>query len=159
MGYMVYRVRATVWPPMGMNDLSLFYPSISTVLIILSSVTYFLFEQQLREEKPSAAKKMLLSSLGLGLGFCVSQFMVWSDLAFRGITQGSGIFGSMIYGFTWIHIAHVAIGVSLLAWLAYKVRNISTMEIKDTLRAKNVGMFWHFLGLVWLIMYLILFVF
>ena len=85
--------------------------------------------------------------------------MVWSDLAFRGITQGSGIFGSMIYGFTWIHIAHVAIGIALLTWLTLKVKNISTMEMKDTLRAKNVGMFWHFLGLVWLIMYLILFVF
>ena len=159
MGYMVYRVRATVWPPMGMNDLSLLYPSISTVMIVLSSVTYFLFEKQFRLEKTSTAKKLLLASLGLGLAFCASQFMVWSDLAFRGITQGSGIFGSMIYGFTWIHVAHVAIGIALLAWLTFKVKNISTMEMKDTLRAKNVGMFWHFLGLVWLIMYLILFVF
>ena len=159
MGYMVYRVRATAWPPMGMNDLSLFYPSISTIVIGLSSLAFYLFEQQINLKKFSPARLYLLSSLMLGLGFCFSQFMVWKDLALRGITQGSGIFGSMIYGFTWIHIAHVAIGVSLIVWLVIKFKNVSVLNHQDSLRAKNVGMFWHFLGLVWLLMYLILFVF
>ena len=159
MGYMVYRVRATVWPPMGMNDLSLLYPSISTAVISLSSLSYYLFEHQIKNKNISSARYYLQVSLILGLGFCGSQFMVWNDLALRGITQGSGIFGSMIYGFTWIHVAHVMMGIFLLFWIAFKIKSIRVIEHKNQLRVKSVGMFWHFLGLVWFIMYLILFIF
>lgn len=159
LGYMVYRVRATVWPPMGMNDLSLLYPLISTVIILFSSLSYFLFENKFNSKELSGAKKYLTISVIFGIGFCVSQFMVWRDLALRGISQSSGIFGSMLYGFTWIHIAHVAVAIILLLWLERKVKSIVQVEHKDILRVKNVGMFWHFLGLVWMIMYLGLFVF
>ena len=82
--------------------------------------------------------------------------MIWQ---LKGITQGSGIFGSMIYGFTWIHIAHVAIGILLLIWLNIKFMSGVSQDIKSELRVKNVGKFWHFLGLIWLLMYLILFLF
>jgi cytochrome c oxidase subunit 3 len=85
--------------------------------------------------------------------------MVWRDLALRGITQSSGIFGSMLYGFTWIHIAHVLVGILLILWLGFKFLKINSVQPKDQLRVKNVGMFWHFLGLVWLVMFLGLFVF
>ena len=159
LGYMVYRVRATVWPPMGMNDIGLFYPSFSTFVIFFSSVTYYIFEKLLNDKKLTSAKRYLFLSLLLGLGFCASQYMVWRDLALRGITQSSGIFGSMLYGFTWIHIAHVLVGILILVWLGFKSFKINSIEYKDKLRAKNVGMFWHFLGLVWFVMFLGLFVF
>jgi len=159
LGYMVYRVRATVWPPMGMNDLGLVYPLVSTVIIFLSSAAYYLFENKVNSQKINDAKSYLFTSFALGLGFCASQFLVWRDLAIRGITQSSGVFGSMLYGFTWIHIAHVAMGILLLFWMAHKVRGLVQVEYRDMLRVKNVGMFWHFLGLVWLIMFLGLFVF
>ena len=160
MGYMIYRVRATVWPPMGMNDLGILYPTISSILIGLSSLTYVIFEKMVNSCRLKNAKINILLSLLFALGFCASQFLVWNDLAIRGITQSSGIFGSIIYGFTWIHIAHVAVGIALLIWLQLKFKNASPSDcLNSTLQVKNVGVFWHFLGFVWLLLYLILFVF
>jgi cytochrome c oxidase subunit 3 len=69
LGYMVYRVRATVWPPMGMSEIGLFYPSFSTVVIFLSSITYYFFEKLLSTKKISSAKKYLYLSFLLGLVF------------------------------------------------------------------------------------------
>ena len=159
MGYMVFRVRATVWPPMGMDDIGLFYPTMSTLIIFFSSITYYLFENDFQKNKISAARGLLLASLLLGIGFCISQLLVWNHLTLKGITQSSGIFGSMIYGFTWIHFAHIAIGILLLIWLNFNFKNFSQVDFKNHLKIKNIGMFWHFLGLIWLIIYLILFVF
>ena len=159
MGYMVYRVRSVTWPPMGMSDVGILYPSISTIVILFSSIFYYLFESSLKNDNTKNTKFFLAMSLLLGLGFCGTQFLVWNDLALKGITQSSGIFGSMIYGFTWIHIAHVAIGILLLIWLNIKYMSGVNQDIKSELRVRNVGKFWHFLGLVWLLMYLILFLF
>ena len=159
MGYMVFRVRATVWPPMGMDDIGLFYPTMSTLIIFFSSITYYLFENDFRKNKISRARGLLLASFLLGICCCISQLLVWNYLTLKGITQASGIFGSMIYGFTWIHFAHIAIGILLLIWLNFNIKNFSQVDFKNHLKIKNIGMFWHFLGLIWLIIYLILFVF
>ena len=153
LGYFVFRVRSTVWPPMGMTDINLYYPTLSTLIILLSSGFYYLFE------KNHKSKNLLMLSFLLGLGFCSTQIMVWRDLALQGITQSSGVFGSMLYGFTWIHIAHVFMGIVLLGWLNLSFFIFKKSPNKHLIRVKNIGLFWHFLGLVWLLMYLFLFVF
>ena len=95
----------------------------------------------------------------LGLGFCSTQIMVWEIWLYREFTQSSGVFGSMLYGFTWIHIAHVLMGIVLLGWLNLSFFILKKSPNKHLIRVKNIGLFWHFLGLVWLLMYLFLFVF
>ena len=50
MGYMVYRVRSTTWPPMGMNDVGIFYPSMSTIVLFFSSIFYYFFESSLKRK-------------------------------------------------------------------------------------------------------------
>ena len=153
LGYFVFRVRSTVWPPMGMTDIDLYYPTLSTVGIMLSSGFYYLFEKKFK------SKNLLMLSFLTGLGFCSSQVMLWKDLALKGITQSSGVFGSMLYGFTWIHIAHVLMGIILLGWLNLSFFIFKKSPLNYSLRVKNVGLFWHFLGFIWLLMYLALFVF
>jgi cytochrome c oxidase subunit 3 len=153
MGFALYRFTAPVWPPAGMEKPSLVIPMISTLLIILSSFFYMNFEKEI--SKGFIKKQGLIWTLILGVGFMASQFLFWSQLKSHGIFVSSGIFPSIIYAFTWIHAAHIVLAIGLLAWLLTALKKEDSMT---SIRVSNVGKFWHFLGIVWLIMFVTIFV-
>jgi cytochrome c oxidase subunit 3 len=150
MGFALFRITAPVWPPAGMQKPSLLLPTISTLLIALSSVGYIWFEKNITN------KKGLMATIVLGFGFMLSQSLLWHNLKSQGILASSGIFPSIIYAFTWIHAAHIVVALMLLLWIYF----ISQKEVTPLvrIRANNVGKFWHFLGIVWLIMFVTIFV-
>lgn len=150
MGFAMFRFSAPVWPPAGMEKPSLFLPGMSTLCIFLSSLTFMWFEKNI------ANKKGLYLTLFLGLGFMLMQSFFWHQLKSQGIYVSSGIFASIIYAFTWIHAAHIVAALGLLFWLLFFA--LKETNTKTLLRVSSVGKFWHFLGIVWLIMFLTIFV-
>lgn len=153
MGFAIYRFTAPVWPPAGMEKPSLLWPTMSTLIIVASSFVYYLFEKKINEGLNQS--KLLLVTLVLGLGFMVSQFVFWNELSSQGLFVSSGIYPSILYSFTWIHAAHIVVALLLLVWLYFSLRKADKMT---TLKVSNVGKFWHFLGVVWLIMFVTIFV-
>jgi len=157
LGYMIYRARATQWPPMGVEIPSLFAPSLSTLFIVLSSISYFLMESSIKSLNKN--KKFYFWTTEVFIfAFAISQLNLWNQLGLVGIKSDSGILGSMIYGFTWIHAGHIFIGFLLVSSL-YRVVYSPEVSFKNILKVKNYGLIWHFLGAVWLLLYLLLFVF
>jgi cytochrome c oxidase subunit 3 len=151
MGFAMFRFTAPVWPPAGMAKPSLILPGLSTLCIFLSSLSFFWFEKNI------ANKKGLLLTIILGVGFMLIQSLFWQQLKSQGIFVSSGIFPSIIYAFTWIHAAHIVVALGLLFWLYFVVLD-GTENTKIRLRVLSVGKFWHFLGIVWLIMFVTIFV-
>lgn len=147
MSFALFRFTSEVWPPAGMVRPSLMLPSLSTLIIALSSMAFWKFEKNLND------RKFLSLTLVLSLGFMVAQSLFWQQLKNQGVFVSSGIFASIIYSFTWIHAAHIVLGIGLLVWL-----HLLKDESKFLLRVRNVGKFWHFLGIVWLIMFVTIFV-
>ena len=150
MGFAMFRFTAPVWPPAGMTKPSLFLPTLSTICIFLSSISYIWFEKNI------ANNKGLKLTIALGLGFMMMQSLLWNQLKSQGVFVSSGIFPSIIYAFTWIHAAHIVVALGLLIWLLFFALN--DLNTKALLRVSSVGKFWHFLGIVWLIMFLTIFV-
>jgi cytochrome c oxidase subunit 3 len=156
MGYAVYRSSAEAWPPVGMNKIPMTLPLLSTLLIVVSS--WFAYQTKIKASQNNfkAARKRLHLTLVLGFGFMLSQAFLWKSLKGLGIYTSSGIFASVMYGFTWIHAAHVAIGLLALVYLRFKVHG----QPQDVMRVvSNVEKFWHFLGVIWIVMLFGLFVF
>ncbi len=153
MAFALFRFTAPVWPPAGMERPSLLLPGISTALIIVSSFLFHKFEAGLA--KNIVNKSYLLITIMLGSAFMASQVLFWRELKAHGIYVSSGVFPSIIYAFTWIHAAHIVAGLGLLLWLYEGLKNPTAMT---TVKASNVGKFWHFLGVVWLIMFVTIFV-
>ncbi len=153
MAFAMYRLTAPVWPPAGMQRPDLLLPTLSTLMIFLSSYFYIKFEKNTTIGKID--RQNLTVTLALGVAFMTSQFLFWSHLKAQGIFVSSGVFASIIYAFTWIHAAHIVVGLGLLSWL------FSALNSSDKLTAvkvSSVGKFWHFLGIVWLIMFVTIFV-
>ena len=153
MSFALFRFSNPVWPPAGMEKPSLVIPTISTLIIILSSIFYVNFEKNI--SKGIADKRNLMVTLVLGFAFMASQAIFWNQLKSHGILVSSGIFPSIIYAFTWIHAAHIVAGLGLLLWLYGTLKTPNSMT---AVKVSNIGKFWHFLGIVWLIMFVTIFV-
>ncbi len=150
LGYFLVRFNAPAWPPVEIENLPKLLPFLSTVVMGLSSWTFVLLEK--RSEK----KKLWLATVGLGILFLVLQFLLWNSLAASGILVSNGNVPSMVYAFTWLHAGHIVLALGLVLWLGYFIF-WKPAQLTDV-KLINVGKFWHFLGVIWFLMYLMLFV-
>ncbi len=154
--YMVYRVTNSVWPPMGYDKIPLTIPTISTILLLLSSFTLREAHRKYLARKNFAP--MFFTTLLLGIVFLVSQAFLWRYLDATGVYVESGIFASILHAFTCIHAGHVVIAFLALLFCLPALR--SKNEKRDySIRFSNTSKFWHFLGIVWILMFLGLFIF
>jgi cytochrome c oxidase subunit III len=151
LGFFLVRFSAPVWPPVEIENLPKLIPFFSTIVMALSSFTYWKMEKGIEKRKT-----FWLLTVTLGILFLVSQWSLWTTLAASGILVSNGAVPSMVYAFTWIHAGHIVIALGLLFWVGHLV--FRRPEKVTEAKLINVGKFWHFLGVIWLIMYLMLFV-
>lgn len=151
LGFFLVRFNSPVWPPVEISNMPVMLPLLSTLVMALSSATYYLLEK-----KAEQRKLYWVGTTVLGVLFLVLQWNLWGALKASGILVSNGQVPSMVYAFTWIHAAHIVLGLGALMWLGHLIfrKPLAVTELKLT----NVGKFWHFLGVVWLFMYLMLFV-
>lgn len=151
LGFFLVRFSAPVWPPVEIENIPKLIPFISTLVMALSSYTYW------KLEKVSETRKTYwFVTVALGFLFLACQWSLWNGLAQSGIFVSNGAVPSMVYAFTWIHAGHIVIALCLVMWLGRFIFR-KPQGLTDA-KLINVGKFWHFLGVIWLIMYLMLFV-
>ena len=155
MGYAVFRTSANMWPPLGNPKVGLLLPLLSTLIIILSSWFCIQTRKAVKNNNLQVAHFNLNLTLLFGLGFMLSQMILWNHLKTTGLYVSSGIFASIMYGFTWIHAGHVALGIGSLIYLKIVLKEKTPNLLVKTV---NVEKFWHFLDVIWIVMFLIIFV-
>ena len=151
------RARATEWPPQGLPSIPLFWPTINTIVIALSSVTLQWALISIRKGDKKKLTVGLVSTFLLGLAFVALQWKVWVDLNEIGLMHTSGFYGSVFYGMTWIHAAHVAVGIIALGWLCIQALRLFYSAPRH-LSIRLWTMYWHFVGIVWGIMFLTVYI-
>ncbi|SRR6056297_95295 len=140
------------------SDLSLpnaFY--ISTVLLVISSITYILAKMAVKKDNQKGGTRWLLTTLGLGIAFIAFQFVGFSEMVAQGYYftgPTSSIKMSYMFLIAMVHIVHVVAGIASLLVVIYKQikGNYSSQEY---LGISLGATFWHFLDLLWV--YLVLF--
>ncbi len=156
--YAIVRYKQMSWPPEGEAALPLTLPSINTALLVASSATLWLALRAVKQARPSALRAWLVASFALGLAFVVLQYVVWSGLYHSGLRPSSGIYGSVFYGLTCFHGLHVAVGlIGLLTLLPRALAGRFTVQNHTAVRMW--GMYWHFVDVVWLLMFFSIYVF
>lgn len=154
--YLALRAQTHSWPPPGQH-MPLSLPAINTVVIVASSVTLVRALEKLRNGKHGTAVTWMSVTLGLGILFVALQVVLWRNMWLDGLTTASGTLGSVIYGLTILHAVHVAAGVVVLAYLLVRAlssaRGANRMH-KQVLSLRLCGMFWHFVDVVWVLMFI-----
>jgi cytochrome c oxidase subunit 3 len=155
--YAFVRVRATRWPPLGMPSLPVLLPLVNTVVIAASSAVLQWGLVATRRGRAKALGPTGLVTLVLGVVFVALQLMLWRSLHEAGLRpDNGGAYGSVLYGLTWLHAAHVVVGLFGLLWLSVKAFAGAFSPARH-LGARLWTSYWHFVGVVWALMFVSIF--
>lgn len=141
-------------PPRSMMGVPL--ATFNTFALITSSVTMVLALAAIQEGNIARFQRWILCTIGGGLIFlCVKAYEYhhkWEE----GITISSNLFGSFYYTLTGLHVIHVTGGLFLMAYILWAgTRGDFTPDSHD--RVECAGLYWHFVDLVWVILFPILY--
>jgi cytochrome c oxidase subunit 3 len=174
--YMTVRMSTTaVWPAssevfalsFGGDPIPLLLIAIMTFILITSSGTMVLaVNYGYRKDKNKAALLLIITAL-LGLSFVGMQAYEWSKLIADGVRpwgnpMGAPQFGAIFFMVTGFHGFHVSVGVIFLFLVARKVwrgeydtgaRGFFTSQKGSYDHVETMGLYWHFVDLVWVFIF------
>ena len=122
---------------------------LSTAIILASSVTFEVARRTYRKGLHTVAARLLVATACLGAAFLASQLAAWRNLVHRGYYLAQNPYSSFFYMFTGLHAAHLIGG--LIALFIVVLGRSTRRETVDT-----VAYYWHFLGVLWIALFVIL---
>ncbi len=130
----------------------------STIAIILSSVSMQLSTLSAKKLNHAKASLFLWFTLGLGILFCVLQYLGWKQLIADNVYFAfSNPSNSFVYVITGVHLAHMIGGILFLSIVSIqslsKTKNGSGMNIYHSM----CNTYWHFIGILWIYLYFFLY--
>ena len=166
-GYMTVRMSTTVaWPNasevfalnIAGTHMPLILIAIMTFVLITSSGTMAMaVHAAYRRERAQAANLMLVTA-ALGAMFVGMQAFEWTKLIEDGVRpwgnpMGAAQFGSTFFMITGFHGLHVSAGVIYLLVVAARVRRGHYEQRGNYGIVEIVGLYWHFVDLVWVFIF------
>jgi cytochrome c oxidase subunit 3 len=90
--------------------------------------------------------------------FVALQGVLWHAMYSNDLAPWSGgAYSSVFYGLTWLHAAHAVVGIFGVGTVA--VRSLlGAYSAARHLAVKLWGLYWHFVGAVWALMFVTIFV-
>ncbi len=132
---------------------------VSTAIILISSFTYSIARRSIDRKNYVSGRNWLLATTVFGAAFISSQFIVWLELTNRGFYMRGNPYAGFFYILTAAHLVHVAGGMVALGSILLKSWYPSQSETDCTRRkdlARSVGWYWHFMGVLWVVLFLML---
>ena len=132
---------------------------ISTGLILASSITYEIARIAVNGENQAAFRRWLIITAALGGAFIASQLLSWFSLVQRGIYVASNPYAGFFYILTAAHAFHLVGGIIALGYLILRAWNFTSDPeklFKRQTAASVVGLYWHSMDALWLVLLLML---
>lgn len=126
--------------------------TLNTFVLISSSFTMVLALASIQKDKIKAFAGYIVMTMLLGSTFLGIKVYEYAHKIHEGLTISSGLFGSFYFTMTGLHALHMIGG---LVFLTY----ILIMGLKGRYsshehgRVEYAGLYWHFVDLVWVILF------
>ncbi|OOV20009.1 cytochrome c oxidase subunit 3 [Flavobacterium sp. LM4] len=133
----------------------------STLVIIGCSVTFYLAKKAIEKGNRSATSAFLLATFALGIAFVILQFRGFGQIIESGYYmtgQGSSITTTFLYVIALMHLLHLVGGLISLLIIIYNHFK-QKYNSSQTLGIELGAMYWHFLDLLWVLLFLFLYFF
>ena len=140
------------WPPEGVH-LDVPRTLAATLVLVASSFTMHAGHQAAeRHDERQATRWVLLTAL-LAVVFLGNQALEWAELEFE---VSSHAYGTLFYVLTGFHGLHVLGGVVLMLTVIGATTGRSRMHLDEPLLVTSY--YWHFVDVVWVAMFLVVYV-
>ena len=148
--YGILRVRSGIWMSNTIETMPLTLAWVNTIVILISSITLFMASKANERENKIVTLNQIYTTIIIGLVFLSLQIILWNLLIYDGFTITSHQAGSVFYMLSGLHGLHILGGIISLIWLVFKIR-VNNLILKPM---RLVSMFWHYLTIVWVVIFL-----
>ena len=144
----VVNPEAPGWP-LEPFHLPVFVAGVNTAVLVTSSFTMHWALQSIKRGNRNGLKAGLVLTFFMGLAFLLTQMLEYARIGF---TPADGAFGTIFFGLTGLHGAHVFVGLTLLAVATIRAfRGHFTPEHHHGVEIP--GIYWHFVDVMWIVVY------
>ena len=147
--YFFFRVVANdPWPAPG-TELPVLIAGVNTAILLSSSLTMHWALVAAKNENRWGMRAGLLTTFLLGLTFLTIQINEYFHIGFA-VNESAQ--ASIFYGLTGLHGAHVFVGLTLLAMATTRAFR-GHFSAKEHRGVEVPGIYWHFVDVMWIIVY------
>ncbi len=155
--YVLLRVGAETWP-VGASILSVPIATFNTVVLIASSVTMVMAWASLKMNDFKKFKLYLGSTVGLAVLFLVVKAYEYGDKFSHDLYPSESTFLAIYFTVTGLHALHIVGGIIVNGYFVGPGSKMwKTAPEQFTNRIEAAGLYWHFVDLVWIFLFPVLY--
>lgn len=155
--YIVLRVGAETWPH-GSEYLSVPWAFANTIVLITSSLTMVMAWASLQMNNFAKFKVYMGATVLLSFGFLIIKYIEYSAKFHHGYFPANNTFLAVYFTMTGLHGIHVIGGIIVNAYLLFPGAKMWNSEPERfTGRVECAGLYWHFVDLVWIFLFPVLY--
>lgn len=159
--YALLRTGAASWPDQS-AVLSVPLATLNTIILISSSVTMVLAWTALapgpQAQNPARFRLYMGLTLLLGAAFLAVKAIEYGDKFAHGLFPATNTFLALYFTMTGVHAVHVLVGMAVNAYLLVSgARMWRTEPERFANRVEIAGIYWHFVDVVWVFLFPVLY--
>jgi len=128
----------------------------NTLILLTSSWMVVEAVRSARARAAGDVSRYLGIAVLLGVAFVANKVVEYTSKVQHGITPATNAFFSYYFFITFVHLMHVVAGVGFLAYFRSRARAQTGLAVFQR-RVENVGLFWHFVDVLWLFIFALLY--
>ena len=153
--YILLRVGAVEWPH---GELSVKLGAINTVILICSSVTMVVAWAKLKLNDFAKGRLYVLITVVLAAVFLVNKYFEYAEHLSKGEGPWHSTFFAIYFTLTGLHGLHIIGGIVVMLYLAGPGAGLWKRNPEQYAnRVEYTGLYWHFVDLVWIFLFPVLY--
>ncbi|HEX4109053.1 MAG TPA: heme-copper oxidase subunit III [Solirubrobacteraceae bacterium] len=136
------------WPAPG-TKIPVAVAGVNTAILLSSSITMHWAQTSIKNGNRFGLKAGMLSTFALGVTFLSIQINEYVHLGWAPFDSAQG---SIFYGLTGLHGCHVFVGLTLLAFVNIRA-NRGHYSPEEHRGVEIPGIYWHFVDIMWIVVY------
>ncbi len=155
--YILLRIGAPEWPH-GFTILNVPLATVNTVVLISSSVTMVMAWASLMRRQLGRYRLYMGATVLFGFCFLVIKYFEYSAKLHHDLLPSTSTFLAIYFTLTGLHALHVIGGMAVNAYyLGPGSKMWHSHPEQFTNRVETAGLFWHFVDLVWIFLFPVLY--
>jgi cytochrome c oxidase subunit 1/cytochrome c oxidase subunit I+III len=150
--YVFFNLRGAGTGPSAASVLDVKKTGAFTACLFASSFTLWLSEKNLEKHAHAAAARWLFVTIALGATFMVGQASEYLGLLGRGVGVATNLFATTFFTLTGFHGLHVTAGLFVLL-IVLGLMLAGDFRRRSSSLLRSVGLYWHFVDVVWLVVF------
>jgi cytochrome c oxidase subunit 3/cytochrome o ubiquinol oxidase subunit 3 len=154
--FLLYRDRPGQAGPSPSDVFDIPFTSVTSFILLMSSLTMVLALAAIQRGDMRRFRIWVLATALFGLTFIGGQIFEFTEFSREGLNIDTSLFGSSFFVLTGLHGAHVTGGIIWLMSL-WGLSMQERMGQGDAERVEIAGLYWHFVDVVWIVIFTVVY--